>query len=204
MPTPPARPAVYLPGASGRAAVWRKVATRLRLRREPVLVDYPGLGDAPADPSIASVGDLCRVLAATLPSRADVVSLSMGSAVALRLALAYPERVRRLVLVTPCGGVNATALGAVDWRLSFRNRRPDAPTYLLDDGEDLEGRLGEVAAPTLLVCGELDLVAPVAVGERLRSRLPDAKLEIVAGATHDLEDEQTDLVAALIEAHLRR
>jgi poly(3-hydroxyoctanoate) depolymerase len=132
------------------------------------------------------------------------VSLSMGSAVALRLAVEHPERVRRLVLVTACGGVDTGAFGAVDWRPSFRARRPDAPTYLVDDREELSPRLAAVRAPTLLVYGARDLVAPVAVGERLRALLPDATLELVPGATHDLEEEEPDLLAALIEAHLRR
>jgi pimeloyl-ACP methyl ester carboxylesterase len=42
------------------------------------------------------------------------------------------------------------------------------------------------------------------VGEHLASRLPRGRLEMVAGATHDLEEEQPDLLASLIEAHLRR
>jgi pimeloyl-ACP methyl ester carboxylesterase len=38
----------------------------------------------------------------------------------------------------------------------------------------------------------------------LRAHLPSALLEVIPGATHDLEEEFPDLVASLIEAHLRR
>ncbi len=200
----PPLPVVYLPGASGRSAVWRPIAERLARRRRPVLVDYPGLGDAPADPTIRSLDDLTRVVSATLPLRTDVVSLSMGSAVALRLALEYPERVRRLVLVTPAGGADARLFGATDWRPAFCARRPDAPRWFVDDARDLAGELGRVTARTLLVMGEHDSIAPVAFANHLRTRLPFAVLEIVAAATHDLEDEAPDLVASLIEAHFRR
>ncbi len=72
-------------------------------RREALLFNYPGL-EAPRRDDIDSLTDLTRWVASELPERCDVVSLSMGSAVALQLALDYPHRVRRLVLVTPCGG----------------------------------------------------------------------------------------------------
>jgi len=56
--------------------------------------------------------------------------------------------------------------------------------------------------PTLLVFGDADPISPVAVGRFLLDRLPSARLEIVAGGTHDLEEEYPDLLASLIEAHL--
>jgi pimeloyl-ACP methyl ester carboxylesterase len=197
-------PVAYLPGASGRGSVFLPIATYLAARRAPLLVDYPGLSDAPLRSPIDSLDDLTRHVADGLPSRFDVVSLSMGATVALRLALAYPERVRRLVLVAPAGGVDVLALGGVDWRPAFRERRPESPGWFLEDAVDLSDRLAAVAAPTLLVLGERDLVAPVAVGAHLLARLPDARMETMPDATHDLEEEFPDLVASLVEAHLRR
>lgn len=196
-------PVAYLPGASGRSSVWRPVADRLARRREPLLFDYPGLGDAPSDPSVTSVSDLCNHVLARLPARCDLVGLSMGSLLALWLAVEHPSRIRRLVLVTAAGGVPANALGAVDWRPSFREKRPEAPTWFVDDRTDFTDRLRSVTQPTLLVFGDRDLIAPVAVGEFLRDRLSTAKLEVVPGATHDLEEEYPDVLASLIEAHLR-
>jgi pimeloyl-ACP methyl ester carboxylesterase len=144
-------------------------------------------------------------VSAALPARIDVVSLSMGSAVALRLALTCPERVRRLVLVTPAGGADARRFGATDWRPAFRARRPDAPPWFVDDdASDLSDDLGGVTARTLLVASEHDSIAPVAFANHLRTRLPFATLEVVPAATHDLEDEFPDLAASLIEAHFRR
>jgi pimeloyl-ACP methyl ester carboxylesterase len=203
MPLSSNLPVAYLPGASGRSSVWRPIAERLARRREPILFDYPGLGDAPADASITSLSDLCSVVLAALPARSDLVAMSMGGALALRLAIEHPARIRRLVLVTTAGGVDVERLGALDWRPSFRQKRPDAPMWFVDDRTDFTDRLPSVAAPTLLVFGGGDLIAPVAVGEFLRERLPFAKLEVIAGATHDLEEEYPDLLASLIEAHFR-
>jgi pimeloyl-ACP methyl ester carboxylesterase len=58
-------------------------------------------------------------------------------------------------------------------------------------------RLHRVRAPTLLVWGERDGVVPPVYGEAFRSRLPDARLEVIPEAAHDLLDEQPDRLAAL-------
>jgi pimeloyl-ACP methyl ester carboxylesterase len=203
MAPPQQLPIAYLPGASGSASVWRPIAKRLGIRRPPVLCEYPGLGNDAATVGIESLSDLARTVLHDLPARCDLAALSMGAAVALRLASEHPERFRRLVLVAPAGGVDVLGLGGLDWRDSFRRRRPQAPSWFLDDQVDLSDRLGLVTAPTLLIFGDQDLIAPVAVGQHLLARLPSAKLEIVTGATHDLEAEQPDLLASLLEAHLR-
>ena len=196
-------PIAYLPGASGRSSVWEPIANVLAHRREALLFNYPGL-DAPRRDDIDSLADLARWVASELPERCDVVSLSMGSAIALRLALDYPERVRRLVLVVPCGGVNALHFGALDWREQFLMARPHAPRWFVQDKADFSARLPLIAAPTLLVFGEDDPIAPPAIGEFMVEQLPTAKLEIVPDASHDLEEEHPAFLASLIEAHLRR
>ncbi len=197
-------PVAYLPGASGLWTTWEPIAAVLASRREPLLFDYPGLGESAENPGLNSLSELAQWIADELPERCDVVALSMGSALALRLAIEHAERVRRLVLVTPCGGLNAQRFGALDWRDAFRAQRPDAPSWFLDDRSDLSSRLGEIVAPTLIVVGDSDLIAPVAIGQFLIRQLPTARLEIIADATHDLEEEHPAFLASLIEAHLRR
>jgi pimeloyl-ACP methyl ester carboxylesterase len=63
-------------------------------------------------------------------------------------------------------------------------------------------KLPAVRVPTLLVFGDADPIGPVAVGELLRDRLPDGRLEIIAGGTHDMTTEQPDLLADLVRSHL--
>ncbi|MEO7035542.1 MAG: alpha/beta fold hydrolase [Polyangiaceae bacterium] len=197
-------PVAYLPGASGRAVSWEPIASVLAYRREPRLFDYPGLGDHAEVPGINDLADLTHWIASGLPPLCDVITLSMGSTVGLRLALDYPERVRRLVLVTPCGGFDVRPFGALDWRETFCEQRPEAPRWFVDDTHDLTPRLGELSIPTLVVMGDEDPIAPPAIGEFLLRRLPAAKLEIVQDAGHDLEEEHPAFLASLIEAHLRR
>ena len=200
----PCLPLVYLPGASGRSQVWNAIAGKLAGRRPPVLVDYPGLAAAEVEPPLSTIDELAEHIASTLPDRCDLAALSMGSSLALRIALAHPTRIRRLVLVAAAGGVDVLGLGGIDWREPFLERRPDAPRWFIDDTLDLTPQLSAIAIPTLLVFGDADLIAPVAVGEHMQRHLMNARLEIVAGGTHDLEEEQPDLLASLMEAHLRR
>jgi 3-oxoadipate enol-lactonase len=49
---------------------------------------------------------------------------------------------------------------------------------------DVGRRLGEVAAPSLLVVGEHDLADVHAIADRLASELPDARRVVVPGAAH--------------------
>jgi pimeloyl-ACP methyl ester carboxylesterase len=197
-------PVAYLPGASGRSESWEAIASVLAYRREARLFDYPGLGEREELPGINDLSDLTRWVASELPEVCDVVTLSMGSAIGLRLALEYPERVRRLVLVAPCGGFDASRFGALDWREAFVRERPQAPRWFVEDQSDFSDRLAGISPPTLLIFGDDDLIAPPTIGDFLAARLPVSKLEVVEDASHDIEAEHPAFVASLIEAHLRR
>ena len=126
----------------------------------------------------------------------------MGGVLALRAALEVPDRVRRLVLVATSGGIDVTRLGGAPWREEWRALQPLAPPWFVDDRTDVSERLPSVRAPTLLIFGDADPLGPVRVGEFLRDRLPNARLEVIAGGTHDMEMECPDLVASLIRSHL--
>ncbi len=51
-------------------------------------------------------------------------------------------------------------------------------------GADLRAEMGEVRAPSLVVSGSRDMLAPPAAGEWLATALPDARFELIAGASH--------------------
>ncbi|MEX2230491.1 MAG: alpha/beta fold hydrolase, partial [Dehalococcoidia bacterium] len=64
------------------------------------------------------------------------------------------------------------------------------------------GRAGGVRPPTLLVWGEHDRVVPRSCAERYLEALPNARLEVVAGAGHLVDIEQPERLAELIRAHI--
>lgn len=126
----------------------------------------------------------------------------MGGVVALRVALAHPGRIRRLVLVATSGGIDTAALGAGEWGETYRAAYPAAAAWTTADRPDLTETLPAVAAPALLLFGDADPIAPVTVGEQLRELLPAARLHVLAGGAHDLAVERADEVARLIAGHL--
>jgi len=201
--TAPPLPLVFFPGAAGRVEFLRPLGERLERRRRIIFCEYPGLGGTAPNPALRTMADLQAYLLERLPPRFDLVTMSMGGVLALRIALEQPERARKLVLLATSGGVNVAALGGVDWRDTFRRLRPQAPDWFVEDRTDVTPELAKISHPTLLVYGDADLIAPPAVGYLLQSRLPNARIEVLPGATHDLELEQPDVIAALIEAHLR-
>jgi pimeloyl-ACP methyl ester carboxylesterase len=195
---------VFFPGAGGRTDNLRPIAQRLARRRATQICEYPGLGGVTADPSLRSLDDLRRRLLEQLPERFDLVTMSMGGVLGLRIALEQPKRLRKLVLMATSGGMDMRSLGSVDWRDTFRRLQPNAPSWFLDDRTDVTPELSKITQPTLLIYGDADLIAPPRAGQLLQEKLVDARLEIIPGATHDLEIDHPDLIASMIEAHLRQ
>lgn len=88
-------------GMSG--AVWQPLVKKLGKLFTLHIVDLPGMGlSRPVEPY--HLHALAEKVAETLPADADVLGWSLGGQVAMRVALDYPDLVRRLVLVgsTPC------------------------------------------------------------------------------------------------------
>jgi poly(3-hydroxyoctanoate) depolymerase len=168
-----------------------------------VLVDYPGLGGAPIDPSIKSASDLYVKVMTSLPESFDLVALSMASLFAFRAAIEEPWRIHRMVLIAPTGGVDLQRFGANDWRNEWRSRRPDGPTWLVEDRTDVSGQLGKINVPTRLIFGDRDRVSPMRFADFLLAQLRQVDLRIVLGGTHDLESEYPDIAASFVDSHLR-
>ena len=107
-----------------------------------------------------------------------------------------------LVLSVTSGGIDVAALGAQDWRPSFRKNNPGLPSWFADERRDFAERLREITIPVLLLWGDADPISPVAVGRRLAQLFPHADLVVFPGGTHDLVLERADEIAPHIERHL--
>ena len=110
---PAAEPAaILLHGFSGSSADWRELHPRLRgMGRAVVSVDLAGHGLTSAPSDLArytmpeTVRDLDAIASQVGAARADWVGYSMGGRVALHMALAYPSRVRSLVIESASAGI---------------------------------------------------------------------------------------------------
>jgi 3-oxoadipate enol-lactonase len=67
---------------------------------------------------------------------------------------------------------------------------------------DAAGTLGAVRAPTLVVAAAEDSAAPPSDLERIASEIPGARLEVIDGARHLVNVEQSDVVNGLLLDHL--
>jgi 3-oxoadipate enol-lactonase len=68
---------------------------------------------------------------------------------------------------------------------------------------DTEARLKEIAVPTLVITGELDVSAPVTRAQVMADLIPGALLHVVPGAPHMSPLEQPQLFAAPVLKFLR-
>ena len=66
---------------------------------------------------------------------------------------------------------------------------------------DTSARLGEIAAPTLIVHGSVDGVLPIANGELIASLMPQARLEVLDQVGHMFWWERPERSAELIREH---
>ena len=193
---------LFLPGAGGTADFWKPVAKLLPAEWPWHHFGWPGLGHQPHDPAITGVGDLVQLVMAKMDEPVDLVAQSMGGVVAARIAIERPELVRRLVLCVTSGGVNMAGLGAADWRPAYRKSFLNAAEWITSSLAASDLPVEKIAAPTLLIWGDADPISPVAVGRHLEARIPNARLEVVAGGDHDVAATHPELVAALIARHL--
>lgn len=194
---------LFLPGIRGEAAFWEPVATRLSSLAPADLLRYPwASGDGPIA-AADSLDGLADAVAARIEVPTAIVAQSLGGVVALLVAQRRPSLVTHLVLTATSGGVRTDDLGVTDWRPAFFEAYPEIPRWLAEDACDLSAFAQTLSIPTLLLWGDDDPISPVVIGERLRSLIPGADMHVLGGGQHDLGMRHADLVAPLVERHIR-
>ncbi len=95
-------PVVLIHGGNLDRRMWDAQFEALRHDYRVIRYDARGFGrSSPADRPFRASDDLASLLRAHRIERATLVGLSMGGGIAIDLALAYPDMVRRLVLAAP-------------------------------------------------------------------------------------------------------
>lgn len=195
---------LFLPGASGAASFWHPLGALLPASWRKSYLNWPGLGHEPHEPVIQSLDDALAHASSRLEAPSVVVAQSMGGLVAVRLALAHPERISHLVLVATSGGIDVTSLGGSDWRSAYRAEYPRAADWILSERTDLTEQLHRISIPTLLLWGDADPISPVGVGRRLEQLLPRARMRVLAGGDHMFARDRAAEIVAWVTAHLQR
>jgi pimeloyl-ACP methyl ester carboxylesterase len=230
-------PVVLLHGAAGTHLSW-PVQVRYLPGCRVYALDLPGHGKSGGEPC-RSIEDYARRLVIWMEgldlSGVTLVGHSMGSAIAMQVALAQPHWVAALVLagaaprlkVNPAlielAATPETYLMAMERIVAWSFSR-GAPQRLMElalkrmgetpqavlladllacDAFDIEGRLDEIQAPALVVCGAEDRMTPLRGAQALAQGLRQGQMEVVADAGHMLMLEQPLAFAAILEAFIK-
>ncbi len=98
------KPVVFIPGLGSSGAVWAGIARDLASDFRCILVDNRGAGLSPKPEGPYSTAAMAADVAALVErmglTEVCVVGHSMGGAIAQELALAYPDRIARLALLS--------------------------------------------------------------------------------------------------------
>jgi pimeloyl-ACP methyl ester carboxylesterase len=105
---------LFLPGAGGAASFWHPLGALLPVSWRKTYLSWPGLGHEPHEPALQGLDDAVAHAASRLERPSVVVAQSMGGVVAVRLALAHPDRISHLVLTATSGGIDVASLNAAD------------------------------------------------------------------------------------------
>ena len=157
---------------------------------------------------------------------------SMGGGIALACALAKPRALGGLVLLGTGARLRVHESILQGVRADFARTvasivghlfAPGAPPVLAEEGRrellacrpevmegdfracdafDVMNRLGEIALPALVLCGEKDALTPPKYSHHLAGNIPGARLEMVEAAGHMLMLEQPARAGEAIAAFL--
>ncbi|MFT3824788.1 MAG: alpha/beta hydrolase [Chitinophagaceae bacterium] len=82
--------------------MWEQQVSYFSPNWRVITIDLPGHGNSKGTDTVTLIADILRIVMDSLQlQQASVAGLSLGAACALDLALAYPQRVNKLVLCSP-------------------------------------------------------------------------------------------------------
>jgi pimeloyl-ACP methyl ester carboxylesterase len=223
-------PLMLVHGSGGTLLHWPPELRRLD-NAAVYALDLPGHGQSGGAANISVIEKaeaVLAVLADARRERAVIGGHSLGSAIALTLALMRPDRVAGLVLVGAGAKLRVTpeildhaltdfpqavnsvieyAFGSAApgrlVKLARERMLETAPQVLLGDlaacdAFDVRERLGEIHVPTLILCGDEDRLTPPKYAQFLAERIPGAELKLFPRAGHMVMLEQPEAVTAAV------
>ncbi len=220
-----ATPVILVHGWGGSfEATWQKSGFTELLRdagREVVGVDLLGHGTAPKPHEPEAYADLtARVLDALPDTPVDAVGFSLGAITLLRIAVAQPQRFRKLVLAgigktlfdDDTTGTERIIAGLEGTSAPDDNIARLFAQYGNQPGNDLAALtavmkrprgvpftpelVASASCPTLVVIGDKDFAGP---GDALADALPNATLKVLRNVDHFATPESFGFIDATLE-----
>lgn len=225
VPDPAALSVILIHGAFVSSRYMVPVASRLAPHYNVYAPDLPGYGRSarPAHmPSVAGFSDiLVQWMEAAGLTRAAFVANSFGCQIVADLAVRYPERVAKAILVGPTVDPAHHTLLQQGVRLLLDGTREPLRFLLLLGGDCLkigpregvqlvravlsdriEENLPRMTVPTLVVRGEHDPLVPPRWGEEATRLLPSARLAVITGVAHVAHYDAPDRFVSLARPFL--
>lgn len=183
-------PLALILGMTTDLSEWQRIIQPLAQHYKVIAFDNRGAGRTDKPDQIYTVEMMAEdtegLLRALGIARADILGVSLGGRIALALALAHPERVNRLILVSTSARVSrrpwwfglagmlsrAPILGGAypQPAYAFRRQRQASTSFNCTD------RLGEIHTPTLIMNGKRDRTVPFPLAEELHAGIADSRL----------------------------
>lgn len=225
---------IFIHGAGGNNLLWRRTLQGLSGRGRAIALNLPG--HPSGEILCKSVDEYAAVVHDFITSEGiapvSVCGHSMGSAIALSLALDRPRDVEGLILVgggaklavspSIIEGLSRMPLRAIEElitpmsfhsvdlemgrearrALSLSNVKVFLNDYLACNNFDVRPRLRTLSARTLLVCGESDRMTPPRYTRYLNANIPDSTAHFIKGAGHMVPLEKPEALGALLQSFL--
>ena len=200
-------------------------AERLGMSYPVYALDLPGFGKSEDPTRVLTLAQLSDAIVAWM----DVMQLpqaiflgnSLGGQILIDLAARYPARVDRLILVGPTVDPQARTVLQQAARLlvDFVFEKPSLLYHLLIDGwragiwrtwqtfqyalaDYSETKLAAILAPTLVVRGDRDLVAPQRWVEEIAQQLPDGRFAVIEQGPHCVNYSTPDALVQVVQAFM--
>ena len=187
-------PLALIVGLGTDISEWDVIIRWLANKYQVLAFDNRGAGrtDKPDIPySIEMMAeDTAGLMQALGMKQAHVLGISMGGRTALTLALRYPERVKKLVLVSTSARIlknwRRHFYGILSGAPIFRSKYPQ-PHYALmrqlqaSATYNCTDKLHELHIPTLIMHGKKDKSAPYALAEEMHAGIEGSKMLTFAG-----------------------
>jgi len=158
-----------------------------------------------------------------------MVGHSMGGAITQKFAITYPEYLKAIVLVSTGARLRVAPIIFEEIKrdynhllelmreYAFSNKTPAEvkdkavelmrkvkPQVVYGDFEacdkfDVMGSLDRISVPTLIICGEDDLLTPVKYSEYLKANIRNSELKVIADAGHMVMLEKPEEFNKILE-----
>lgn len=179
-----------------------------------ILLALPGFGENEADPPKWGMRDYLDCITGFVNElgleKLFLVGHSMGGAIAIRLAVSLPEKIKIIVLLSP--GIIRPAKSSF-WKwwafllglfLFFRkNRKMSDILKRIAVAENTVLYLAEIKQPTVVFWGKRDYNYYL-FGRGAANRIPNGLIYVIPGAGHSLQEDAPEEIIKLITDFIKK